>query len=387
MANYEPPTENLPEFNSAVFRTTTEPLTIEEGDARYLRYPLGQGIETIPGLVVGGSSNLDGATFAEGTSPEYRIEYPVNSGRIDFFTNTAGGVLTRGCKIDSTGVHTNSKFDTIDETAGTLDIGNLSGRTGTINIGTGTTAKTIQIGTVNSGSTTVQIGGSSVQLGSANSSITSVTPSSGGTLNLGVNMTSGNMNIGTATTSSTAINIGTGTSYTGVINIGNGANNTNSVNIGRGSMITVDGESGSTPTIFFNRPITPSYTPAFIVSTTLGYTDFPVAGSFGTLSNTVSNIAQFSIGAGVWDVKARVRITSIASVAGNFFRMGFTSSASALGTLYGDWNQDGISGNVNILLSGTFSVNTTTTIYVRGSSASGGGGACDTCDVIATRIA
>lgn len=489
MATYEPPTADLPEFDTLVFTSLEENLTIAEADTRYLRFPLAQGDETIPNLTVGGVSTLGTATFTN-NNPEYRIEYPVDNGRIDFFANTGGGVLTRGCKIDATGVHTNSKYDTIDETAGILNIGTLSGRTGAINIGTGTTATgAINIGTGNTtgSAQTIQLGragtGSNVNIGfwnyngsngqlvyqgggqigstgnlnifpnatsaltmgvgmtagsvsilpaDATSSTTTLNIASGsaytGAINIGNGATSKNITIGSgaggttlirggtmtissnataintlfatstsgsltifpsdATASSTSLNIGTGSAYTGTINIGTGTGNTSSVNIGRSNMITVDGDSGGTPTIFFNRPITPSYTPSSIASTTLGYTDFPTASAFGTLSSTVSNIAQFSIGAGVWDVKARVRITSIASVAGNFFRMGFTSNASSLGTLYGDWNQDGISGVVNILLSGTFAVNSTTTIYVRGScSAGGGGGACDTCDVIATRIA
>lgn len=417
MATYEPPTADLPEFDTTVFTSLEQSLTIAEADTRYLRFPLAQGDETIPNLTVGGVSTLGTATFTD-NNPAYRIEYPVNSGRFDFFANTAGGVLTRGCKIDATGVHTNSKLDTIDEVAGTLDIGVNAARTGAINIGNGAdgvSARTINIGnatgsvgSLNLKTRTIAIGGSNCVSATLDAGTITISGSGGnpvsvsstGTLtlsngsssamNIGHTKSAGSIDIGASgtTTSSTAINIGTSSNYTGVINIGTGTGNINSVNIGRSNMITIDGESGLTPTIFFNRPITPSYTPSSIASTTIGYTDFPTASSFGTLSTTVSNIAQFSIGAGVWDVKARVRIASIASVAGNFFRMGFTSTAGSLGTLYGDWNQDGISGNVNILLSGTFSVNLTTTIYVRGScNSAGGGGACDVCDVIATRIA
>lgn len=441
MATYPPPTEIIPTFNSTDFNSALQDgLTIAEADTRYLKYPVSQGSETISGdLGVSGIATLGTATFTN-NNPEYRIEYPVNSGRIDFFTKTAGGVLTRGCKIDATGVHTISKFDTIDETAGTLDIGNNTSRTGPISIGTGTGgAKNITIGTGSGGTTLIR--GGTVNIASGSS----------GNNNIFATNTGGSLTIlpSDATVSSTALNIATGSAYTGNINIGNGAGSkninigggagtttisgtntlirpstaglvglgdsmgsgevrlgradagatstainigvgtgsTSLITLGRGSLITIQ-NSATIPTITLARPITPSYTPSSILSTTLGYTDFPVAGSFGTLGTTASNIAQFSIGAGVWDVKARVRITSIASVAGNFFRLGFTSSASSLGTLYGDFNQDGISGNVNILLSGTFAVNATTTIYVRGfCNSAGGGGACDVCDVIATRIA
>ena len=439
MATYPPPTEIIPTFNSTDFNSALQDgLTIAEADTRYLKYPVSQGSETISGdLGVSGIATLGTATFTN-NNPEYRIEYPVNSGRIDFFSNTAGGVLTRGCKIDATGVHTNSKIDTIDETAGTLDIGNNTNRTGPINIGTGTGgAKNITIGTGSGGTTLIR--GATVNM----------TSGSSGNNNIFATNTGGSLTIlpSDATVSSTALNIATGSAYTGNINIGTGAGSknitisgsagtttiggangllrpatlagigdsmsageirlgradsgttstainigvgtgsTSLITLGRGSLITIQ-NSATTPTITLARPITPSYTPSSIVSTTLGYTDFPTASSFGTLGTTASNIAQFSIGAGVWDLKGRIRIASIASVAGNFFRLGFTSSSTSLGTLYGDFNQDGISGNVNILLSGTFAVNITTTIYVRGfCNSSGGGGACDVCDVIATRIA
>ena len=150
MATYDPPTEDLPIFDTSVFTSLTDGLTAAEADARYLRFPVSQGSETISGDLnvsgtstlgvtnVSGTATINGGIFTQ-TSPQYKIEYPVNSGRFDFFTNTAGGVSTRGCKIDATGVHTISKFDTIDETAGTLDIGTASARTGSINIGTGNT--------------------------------------------------------------------------------------------------------------------------------------------------------------------------------------------------------------------------------------------------------
>ena len=101
-------------------------------------------------LFVSGLTTLGSATFTN-NSPAYEIEYPVNSGHIDFYANSAEGVRTRGGKIDASGVYTISKFDTIDETAGILNIGTAAARTGNINIGTDMTEGSIKIGNNSSG--------------------------------------------------------------------------------------------------------------------------------------------------------------------------------------------------------------------------------------------
>jgi len=63
MANYTPPTENLPIFDSFVFLSGDIPLTQNQADKRYLRYPNAQGTENLQAINVGGN-----ATFASGTT-------------------------------------------------------------------------------------------------------------------------------------------------------------------------------------------------------------------------------------------------------------------------------------------------------------------------------
>lgn len=227
MTEYNPPTEDLPEFNPLVFRSFTDALTFEDADLRYLRFPIAQGAETIPTLTVGGTLTTGSLTM-ENVSPAYEIKYPVNNGRIDFYSNTAGGVSTRGGKIDATGVHTNSVFDTIDELAGPLLIGTAFARTGEIRIGgaqsTGT-GRTINIGTTASvGTNPVNIAGSVITIGSSNSSTIALNPNVSSALRLGADMTGGTIRIGQigATTSTTTIDIGAGSNQTGAINIGTG---------------------------------------------------------------------------------------------------------------------------------------------------------------------
>ena len=228
MATYAPPSETLPIFNPDVFLTN-------DAGGDYLDFPVAQGSETFPyGLTASSLTTIEPTTIdslgMSDLNPQYKIDYPVNSGHIDFFSNTAVGVSTRGGKIDATGVHTISKFDTIDETAGTLNIGTETARTGAINIGTGTTSKSITVGG-SAGNTTITGGNALIR------------PSASGNINIGDSGTSGNINIGRtdSSSSSQAINIGTGSNLTGAINIGTGTT---------GKVVTINGlASANTTTI------------------------------------------------------------------------------------------------------------------------------------------
>jgi hypothetical protein len=272
MATYAPPTEDLTIFNPDVF------LIGGEG-ADFLAFPVAQGAETFPfglstttllaagaistsGTLTAGASTLDGASYSAGTSPAYEIEYPVNSGRFDFYTNTAGGARTRGAKIDATGVHTHNHFDTIDETAGILNIGTAATRTGAINIGTGgTSTRTTTIGFQASGNT-LNLNGGAINIQGSGGLTTSITNTgilnlsngNASAINIGSNKTGGNIDIGQSggTASTTTINIGTGTSQTGAINIGTGATSALPITIGgfgggtttvQGSTLTLNGST------------------------------------------------------------------------------------------------------------------------------------------------
>jgi hypothetical protein len=351
MTSYRPPTANYPLFDPSVFDVSTTALTQEDGDERYVRFPVAQGAQTFPANVtMQGVSTIGNATFTD-ANPAYEIKYPVNSGRIDFYSNTAGGVSTRGLKVDATGVHTISKYDTIDETAGTLDIGTLVGRTGTIQIGgaTGTGAgRTINIGTTSgSGTNTLNIGGSTINVGSANTSILQVNPDSGSALRLGSNMTAGSIVIGGTTGGSTAISIGNGASQSGAIQIGTGTTNAKDITIGtgsggttllRGSNTTIDiGSSGTltlnsgtsgtvnigtamtSGTINIGRPLLPAYTGTTPASTEIGYkvdiaglvlaTNYPIATGNITTS-------AFSIPNGVWLVNIVIKVNFASALSG-----------------------------------------------------------------------
>jgi hypothetical protein len=135
------------------------------------------------------------------------------------------------------------------DTAETLNIGTGQSRTGPINIGTGsTTSKVVSIGGgANSGTTTIT--GWNLNL---------VGGSGTGTINTGIGMTSGSINIGAidTTATSTAINIGTGSASTGIITIGRreaikitNSNTATTVDISAAGALTLRGS-----TITFNGP-------------------------------------------------------------------------------------------------------------------------------------
>ena len=70
MASYNPPTEDLSQFNSGVFNAVSgdSSLTINQGDLRYLRFPIGQGDETLPSVSITGTANIGGATTMSGSA-------------------------------------------------------------------------------------------------------------------------------------------------------------------------------------------------------------------------------------------------------------------------------------------------------------------------------
>lgn len=370
MASYSQPTEDLPIFDPSVFTVSDLPLTQAQADTRYLRFPLAQGDETIPNLTVGGVSTLGAATFTD-SNPAYEINYPVNSGRIDFFSNTAGGVNTRGCKIDSTGVHTVSKFDTIDETAGILNIGTLTGRTGAINIGTGAS----MAGQINIGSATstknITIGGSAsgqlflrganVFLNSLVSSTNALNPTSAtGSMGLGTTMTdTGTLAIGGLVGGSATYNFATGASQSGGINIGTGAG-TSLITIGRGSPISI--QNGTTTTLTAAVPIQVSYSgtaPTTTGTTAIGFTNSSSNNTFTQSVAGVYDILSFNLTSGVWLVEGCF-VFSGATGGGRKLSITTTSGSSpndrANGVATGSF--------ASLQVSTVFAFSTTTTVYL-----------------------
>jgi hypothetical protein len=92
--SYRPPTENLAIFDSGVFLAADMPLTYNNISGNFLKFPVGQGTETIPALIVPGSSTLGVTSVtdlnASGTATFNGISY--FNDRAHFDVTTFDGV-------------------------------------------------------------------------------------------------------------------------------------------------------------------------------------------------------------------------------------------------------------------------------------------------------
>ena len=173
------------------------------------------GLATGVALNWGGASNSGNLTFQGGS-----------------FTLTSSGIYTQRCG-PTFGM---TIADT--QTSGILNIGTNASRTGEINIGTGTTTgKNITIGTGSGGTTLLRGASATVTIG--NSGTLTLSSATGGTVNMGTSMTSGNIFISGGASSATNIFIGSSqASYTGSIAIGTVVTGNAPITIGSSSSTT-----------------------------------------------------------------------------------------------------------------------------------------------------
>jgi hypothetical protein len=66
MADYKPPTEQLPIFDSSVFLSGDQTLTQNQADKRYLRYPNAQGTENLQAINVNGTADFNSTVNIDG---------------------------------------------------------------------------------------------------------------------------------------------------------------------------------------------------------------------------------------------------------------------------------------------------------------------------------
>jgi hypothetical protein len=200
MAEYIPPIENLPTFDTLLFRSANDSISIAEGDTRYLRFPVSQGSETISGnLTITGEGLCSTVpTTNNSLANKLYVDSAVVGGSILGLNNTFTGINT----------FTNTTIANQIEGATNTDIVVEGKGTGDVILKTGTTNR---ITCADNGAIT--IAGSSGQP----MSIT----------------TTGNMTLDSA--SNTNINIGNGQT-SGVINIGvnSSSNRTGAINLGSG---------------------------------------------------------------------------------------------------------------------------------------------------------
>lgn len=84
MTDYSPPLENLPIFDSSLFKTGDNLLTQDQGDKRYLRYPNAQGTENLKAIVVNGTSQFN----AKSTMSSDTIVTLLDISRTSGYTNS-----------------------------------------------------------------------------------------------------------------------------------------------------------------------------------------------------------------------------------------------------------------------------------------------------------
>jgi hypothetical protein len=111
MANYNPPLENLPIFDNALFLTADIPITQADADKRYLRFPNAQGTENLLNINVAGlASMLSGLDIVDGTNKtnidqsgaNITIDNNVNNGTLIYKANNGSGVETSILSLNST---------------------------------------------------------------------------------------------------------------------------------------------------------------------------------------------------------------------------------------------------------------------------------------------
>jgi hypothetical protein len=96
-----PPTEIVPIFNPVFFLGAADPFTKEVADTLYLQYPIGQGTEIIPDLVVSGELQAANNIIMTGTPAVNYIEFPDATKQ---YTSSAGA------GINITDTNTNATY-------------------------------------------------------------------------------------------------------------------------------------------------------------------------------------------------------------------------------------------------------------------------------------
>lgn len=308
MADYPPPTQQLPDFNPAVFRTNDVPLTIAEAENYFLSFPTAQGTENLASVNVSGTLTITRDAHNLGFGYQ-ALSSAVEGTAID---NTAFGyqalnALTIGdsnsafgdLAFKNLGTNANNKRNTAvghqtglfltegqDNTFVGFDCGSgVSGRTGSYyNTGVGSKVlDNIGNGTLRNTAVGMEcLNG--LTLGNDNTAIG---------FQAGISLTTGNFNtfLGSCNTSVPAV--------------------TNSTGIGYGASVTASNQivlGTTTETVRYNK-LSPLYTTLPFTAQDVGYTDTGVitmvAGAGPTDIGTIA-----SVPAGVWLVSFFITVAS-----------------------------------------------------------------------------
>jgi hypothetical protein len=364
MATYPPPTETLPTFNSTVFTSSlTDGLTIAEADTRYLRFPIGQGDETISNLDVVGT--LTAGTFAPTTLTTNTIQGTAVGTAVSLYNEVArtgeiqigkDGTSTKTITIgNDTATTTALKGSTITATkmavAGTLSAGAstlTSVQTNTI-AGTAVTIQPVTsllIGTTSS--IPITIGSSSTIALNGASTLTSATVT--GALGAGSISTAGTLGAGASTLTSVTTNTITGTAVGTAVSLYNEASRTGEIQIGK------DGTQTKTITIGNDTATTTALKGSTITATKMAVAGVLSAGA-STLTSVISNTYNATAVGSTMTIGNNITTGSIDI--GNT-----TTGGIGIGTTSG-------SGTISIGYSQAFTLNSNKVDILTGSNCSG----------------
>jgi len=243
MADYPPPTDNVPIFDASNFITSEFGLTEAQIASKFLRYPTGQGTETLSALITGSITAPNEMniimpnTAATNVLNVGVVSRPI-SGQIHHYSDGDNCVSGAGVHINN-GINNASATNIANGTTTTGGVNIMTGATSTgiVSIGMNTTT-TNMLGTVNINSTS-----------STNTSIgnTGTTTMNGSAVNIntlnGTNTTIGKNGSGTNTVRGTTVAItGTTNNITGITNI-------NGVGSSNGGLITIGNATAGTTTL------------------------------------------------------------------------------------------------------------------------------------------
>jgi hypothetical protein len=346
MAEYSPPTDNVPIFDVTNFAPSGSGLTEVQIASKFLRFPTGQGTETLPALITNLISPTDDFNIVPPSNKNVTI-FPdsLTTGKIELMTGTSSsgsinmltGVFSSGI-IDMGGASTTTNIngqtinlantteygDTVnimsgDFSYGTTNINNAIGNygivnimtyeqsDGNINIGNNSDEQTFKTTTTIQGTVNIETTQDSTSIINIMNGTNSV-----GEINIGqitdiisppsTTLTTtniqGNINIGTQSSSSNIVNIGSELNFISIdggnvyINNTDITNNTKNLNIGKtmGAFDTNTTLAGKTTINKLATPLTPIYAYPVIGVNQIGYTvkvDVPV--------NTAITVAQMTL--------------------------------------------------------------------------------------------
>ena len=297
MADYPPPTQTLPNFNSAVFRANDIPLTIAEAENYFVSFPTAQGAVNLSSVNVSGTINV---TNSSAKATVYGFETTVPSGTGEH--NTAFGYQA------------GKAFNTLTTTGGNTAFGALAMAGATLLGATNNTA----IGhnsllALSSGDDNTAVGVNSLHLLTTGIHNIGIGRNAGDTITTGGNNTCIGYNADVDSLSSTfRTAIGSGASGT--------ANST--ITLGR---VAASATRADYEVVRLNH-IEPQYTTLTQTLGNVGYQYSP-ATSFVSSVASGSTIATQALPIGIWSINVAMAFTGTYVIGSLAIQIGGTTIA------------------------------------------------------------